>query len=102
MTERIVTDALGFPLKVAIVVRDLGQAAGRHVTYETPEGLVQPDAEHRIELDPSLEPGALIDACSHEAYHLFYSVRHLITADEETQAEVFGHLVRRLYAEVAI
>lgn len=95
MTDRIVTAALGFPLTLSIAVCEM-DGAGRHTTYETPEGEVT--AEHRIDIARGLEPGELVNACAHEAYHLFYSIRALITADEETQAEVFGNLVRRLVA----
>lgn len=97
MTDRIVTDALGFPLTLSIAVCEM-DGAGRHTTYETPEGEVTAMARHRIEIAAGLDPGELVNACAHEAYHLFYSVRALITADEETQAEVFGNLVRRLVA----
>jgi class 3 adenylate cyclase len=96
---KVVTDALGFSLEVEILVRDL-EPRGRHVTYEDENGNVGNDAPHRIEIDTALYGSELAEVIAHEVYHLFYSLRHRITTDEETEAETFGHLVRRLH-EVA-
>lgn len=92
----IITDALGFPLRVKIEYGDF-EIAARHITTEDAStGLVSSDAEHRIEMKYGLRLEELVDFASHEVYHLFFSIRHLITADEETQAEVFGQLVRHV------
>ena len=89
-----ITDALGFPLKVRLVFAD----SSRHVTSQDAEtGLVTRDAEHLIEIDKGLTNGDLAHDAAHEVFHLFYSIRHLIVVDEETQAEVFGQLVRHIY-----
>lgn len=94
--ERIVTDSLGFRLEVEMVVCDI-QPRGRHRTYEDEQGRVGSGAPHRIEIDIALYGEELAEVIAHEVYHLFYSVRQLITTDEETEAEVFGHLVKRLH-----
>ena len=92
--EQIVTEALGFKLELEITVGEL-DVRGRHRTHEDEHG--QTCDEHRIELRDGLSGGELAEVAAHEAYHLLYSVRNRITADEETEAEVFGHLVKRLY-----
>lgn len=94
--ERIVTDSLGFRLEVEIIVGDV-KPRGRHKTYEDEQGRVGNGTPHRIELRDGLIGGELVEVAAHEAYHLFYSVRDRITADEETEAEAMGHLVKRLY-----
>lgn len=95
--QKIATDSLGFLLTVTILVGDFEKEA-RHVTFEDYETkLVGPDAPHRIEVQLGLTPKQLNDAAAHEAFHLFYSIRHLITADEETQAIVFGQLVSQIH-----
>ncbi len=92
MEEKIITDALGFTLTVTMVLGQV-EVLGRHSTKEDHETrIVPPDAPHTIYLHHDLEGPQLIGVIAHEAYHLFFSVRHLITADEETQAEVFGVL----------
>jgi hypothetical protein len=93
---KIATDPLGFPLKLTIKVGDF-ERDGRHITYETVAGFVVADCEHRIEIKRGLSSERLCEVASHEAYHLFYSVRHLITTDEETQCVVFGQLVNRIF-----
>lgn len=93
--ERIVTDALGFPLIVEISVCEM-EPRGRHKTYEDESGVVD-DAPHKIELRAGVTGDELVEVAAHGAYHLFYSVRDRIATDEETEAEVFGHLVKRLY-----
>ncbi|MDQ3917192.1 MAG: hypothetical protein M3348_01705 [Acidobacteriota bacterium] len=70
---------------------------GRHTTYEDEQGRVG-DAPHRIELRAGLAGGELAEVAAHEAYHVLYSVRGMITADEETEAQVFGQLVARIHA----
>lgn len=99
VVAKINTDSLGFPLKVAIVVAEAG-TLGAHLTYEDESGHVAADAEHEIHILSGLAGGELINTAAHEAYHLFYSVREHITADEETQAQVFGQLVRRIVESV--
>lgn len=100
MTDRITTDALGFPLAVELVVDDIAPR-GRHKVYEDERGSVAADAIHIIEIRTGLAGAELAEVIAHEAYHLLYSVRALITADEETEAEVFGHLVKRMHALAA-
>ena len=96
-SEEIVTDALGFRLEVAISVGDFPRG-GRHRTYEAEDGRVPGDAPHAIQISKDLTHEDLHEVIGHEAYHLFYSIRHLITVDEETEAEVFGQLLRRAHA----
>lgn len=60
-------------------------------------GLVSADAPHTIQLQRGLDPLYLTEVISHEVYHLFYSVRHLITVDEEEQATIFGQLVKHIH-----
>lgn len=91
--DRIVTDSLGFRLEVEITVGGI-EPRGRHTIYEDEQGPVGP---HKIELRDGLVGSELAEVAAHEAYHLLYSVRNQITVDEETEAEVFGHLVKRLY-----
>jgi hypothetical protein len=94
MDTAVATDSLGFPLKVRILVGDF-EKDGRHVAYENETGEVAPDCEHRIEIRDGLSDAYLAEVVSHEVYHLFYSIRRLITVDEETESQVFGQLVNR-------
>lgn len=94
----IITDSLGFKLHVEIII-DEKMTGGRHITYADTKGRVPNGAKHIIRLEPNLSSADLITIAAHEAYHLFYSIRHLITADEETEAETFGHLVKRIYID---
>lgn len=95
--ERILTDSLGFPLTVEIVIDDI-LPRGRHKTYEDADGRVADGAIHIIEIRAGMNGPELAEVIAHEAYHLFYSVRDRITSDEETEAEVFGHLVKRIHS----
>lgn len=72
---------------------------GEHKTYER-DGKVRDDMVHKITIIPDLSDDELIEVVAHEAYHVFYSVRHLIAVDEETEASVFGQLVEWIYATV--
>lgn len=99
--ERIITDALGFSLKVDVTV-GYTKPRGRHKTYQDEQGLVEAGAPHIIELRQGLRNEELVEVIAHEAYHLFYSIRNLITADEETEAETFGHLVKRLWQQQSL
>lgn len=92
MNEHIVTDSLGFRLSLQINFVEMKER-GRHLTHEE-DGKVPIDAEHVIEIHPKLEGAELSEVASHEAYHLFFAIRDHITADEETQANVFGQLVK--------
>jgi hypothetical protein len=92
--ETRITDALGFPLKVKVSIGDHASLGCHRVSMDYETGLVAAEAEHRIEIQSGQSPSELTDTVSHEVYHMFCSIRHLITADEETQAEVFGQLVR--------
>ena len=74
---------------------------GRHKTYEQ-DGRVTPDVGHKIIINSNLQGDELAEVIAHEAYHLFYSVRPLITVDEETEAEVFGQLVKHIHATVKV
>ena len=96
-TNKLTTDSLGFPLTVQIEIGDFENSGTHRTYYETDSGLVGADALHRIQLQRGLEHGYLVEVVAHEVYHLFYSIRHLIAVDEETEAEVFGELVRRVY-----
>ncbi len=96
--QTLVTDSLGFQLRVEICITDDLSERGRHKTFEDEHGKAYKDAPHRIRIRSGLLSGELSEVISHEVYHLFYSVRHLITADEETEAETFGHLVKRIHA----
>lgn len=93
---KITTDSLGFELKVDIEL-DERVNGGRHVVYADENGRVPADAGHMIALSTSLDHRELVRIAAHEAYHLFYSIRDQITVDEETQASVFGDLVRAVY-----
>jgi hypothetical protein len=94
--EQIITDSLGFPLAVTVSIVENLRVRGRHVTYEQ-EGKVLASAEHHIEIREGLLEEEKSEVIAHECYHLFYSIRHLITRDEEIEAEVFGHLVKRIH-----
>ncbi len=98
----LITDSLGFRLEIEVVVipfREIGR--GQHKTYER-DGRVPPDAPHRITIyanpHPTPDDKELAEVIAHEAYHLMYSIRHLITVDEETEAVVFGQLVKHIHA----
>ena len=95
MIKQIITDSLGFRLDVTVSIGDF-ENLGRHITYQDELGKVPPDAGHKINIKNGLEADVLYFVVSHEVYHLFYSIRHLITADEEVEAEVFGELVKRV------
>jgi hypothetical protein len=94
---KLVTDSLGFRLEVSIIIDTEMTGRGRHKTYEPEGGKVPPDAPHEIWLNSNLAGAELAEVIAHEVYHLFYSVRHLIAVDEETEAEVFGQLVSHLH-----
>jgi hypothetical protein len=98
-TSQLLTDALGFPLKVVVSVGDFPNL-GQHRTHQDAEsGQVSPDAVHYLNFKAGLESSVLNVVIPHEVYHLFYSVRHLITVDEETESEAFGELVGRVHNE---
>ena len=92
----IVTDSLGFRLELSIIIEEM-DGRGRHKTYEQ-DGKVTPDASHKIIINANLRDDELAEVIAHEAYHLFYSVRHLIAVSEETEAVVFGQLVKHIHA----
>lgn len=94
-TQKIITDALGFTLKVEVAVGDF-ETLGKHHTYVNEYGAVEKDIPHTIQLKMGMTGNILIGVAAHEAYHLFYSIRHLITCNEEVEAEVFGELVVRI------
>jgi len=96
VAARIITDSLGFRLEVHLTVAQM-DGRGLHKTYEC-DGVVSEDAVHRIEISKDLSGDELAEVCAHEAYHLFYAIRNLITVDEELQATVFGQLVKRMVA----
>jgi hypothetical protein len=93
---KIVTDSLGFRLELSIVVESM-PGRGQYETFEQ-DGAVTPDAHHVIRINPNLQGDELAEVIAHESYHLFYSIRHLIAIDEETEAEVFGQLVKHIHA----
>lgn len=95
MKTRIITDALGFTLKLDIEIGQF-ETFGKHICYGDETGLVPLDSEHTIQLKYGMTASDSVNVAAHEAYHLFYAIRHLITCDEETEAETFGHLVRRI------
>lgn len=90
--QRFLCDALGFCLSVTVNL-DNKNRLGSHKTWVNAKGLVRRSSRHEIRLQPGMDRGTAEIVVSHEIYHLFYSIRHLITADEETQAEVFGEFV---------
>jgi hypothetical protein len=94
--SKLVTDSLGFRLELSITVEDM-DGRGQHKTYEQ-EGCVTPDAIHKIIINANLRDDELAEVIAHEAYHLFYSVRHLIAVDEETETVIFGQLVKHIHA----
>ena len=95
-TTKLATDGLGFPLEVTIEVGDF-DSLGQHKTFFNHEtGLVDKGAPHTIRIKSGLGRNALNTVVPHEVYHLFYSVRHLITSGEEAEAETFGELVGRI------
>jgi hypothetical protein len=73
------------------------EARGRHKTYDQ-DGKVTAEASHKITINSNLRGDELAEVIAHEAYHMLYSVRHLITVDEETEAVVFGQLVKHIHA----
>lgn len=99
--DKIASDALGFYLEIAIFIGDF-ESFGAHHCYENIEtGLVEAGDPHKIKIRKGLDHSTACMVAAHEAYHLFESIRHLITTDEETKAETFGGLVRRIY-DIAI
>lgn len=92
----LITDSLGFQLTVEIYV-DAFEHLGQHNTHQDEFGKVPPDAVHRIEIQQGLSSETLNEVIPHEVYHMFYSIRPLITVDEETEAEVFGQLVKHIH-----
>jgi hypothetical protein len=95
-TNHIETEALGFPLDVTINVGEF-EKLGEHRTFENHE-TKQVDAgiPHTINVQSGLDVAQASMVAAHEAYHMFESIRHLITCDEETAAETFGGLVREI------
>ena len=94
ISDKIVTDSLGFRLELSMVLDDKIER-GQYKTYEC-DGKVLQEVGHQISINPDLRDAELAEVVAHEAYHLFYSIRHLITVDEETEAQVFGQLVKHL------
>ena len=96
-SDKIVCSDLGVDLVVEINVGDFPNL-GEHRTFENSEThLVSADEVHRINIQQGQDLDSLAEVAAHEAYHVFHSVRHLITAEEEIQAEIFGQLVRRIF-----
>lgn len=100
-TRPISTDSLGFPLVVNINVEPMIGLRGNHMTYFNADtNLVDAETAHTITVVPDQDAAELIEVAAHECFHMFYSIRHLITAEEETQAEVFGQLVKHIFLQV--
>ena len=100
--SKLITDSLGFALTVSIEVCDISPNSGTHRVFENVDtGRVPADALHTLKIQRGLSMPYLAEVIAHEVYHLFYSVRHLISVDEETEAEVFGQLVRHVHEVVA-
>ena len=96
----MITDSLGFPLVVNINVEPMIGLRGNHMTYFNAEtNLVDAETAHTITIEPDQGVNSLVEVAAHECFHLFYSIRHLITVDEETQAEVFGQLVKHIFTQ---
>ncbi len=95
-TEKRITDDLGFCLTVIVEVGPF-PTSGAHRTYETVYGDVPKDQTHTIQLQSGLATDYLFEVITHEVYHLFYSIRPLITVDEETEVTVYGQLVKHVY-----
>lgn len=92
----IITDSLGFRLKVQIEAGDY-DFRGRHHTYESADGHVGADAEHKISIQRGMPASELAEVAAHECFHLFRAIRSLIVVDEETETQVFGQLVKHVY-----
>jgi hypothetical protein len=72
MTNKLTTDALGFPLTVEIVIGDL-ETLGQHRTFENyATGLVDKNAPHTIKIQSGLKSEVLNVVVPHEVYHLFF------------------------------
>ena len=97
LKDKLITDSLGFQLTVKIEVGayDFRGSHSAYEDYDTKK--VASDAEHVIRVQAGMGAEELAEVVSHECHHLFYSIRHLITVDEETEAEVFGQLVKRIF-----
>lgn len=100
-SQQIVTDALGFRLDVTITIGDFDTLGSHHTfeNYDTKK--VDVGIPHRINVKSGLSEKEARIVAAHEAYHLFASIRHLITTDEETETETFGGLVGAIY-EMAV
>ena len=97
-SEHLITDSLGFRLEVVVEAGDFANY-GQHSTYADAENLkVGPAAIHTLRFRFGLPPETRQLVVAHECYHMFYAVRHLITVDEEMEAEAFGALVKRVHA----
>lgn len=94
-SEKLVTDALGFKLDVTILFGEF-ETHGQHITFQDENGKVSADSPHTIKIQAGLDPAVLNGVVAHEVYHMFYSIRPLITVGEETEAEVFGELVGKI------
>lgn len=94
-TETLETDSLGFLLRVQINVGDF-ETLGQHKTYTDENGKVLPSSLHILNFQVNMERTSVNTVTAHEVYHLFYSIRDLISVDEETEAEVFGELVGKV------
>lgn len=97
-TDRLVTDALGFRLEVVISIGDFPNLGQHRVDADAETGKVIAQATHHLNIKAGLDASSLTLVVAHEIYHLFYSVRHLITVDEEIEAEAFGELIKRVLA----
>ena len=94
---KLATDSLGFALTVSFYFVPL-RVRGRLVAMvDADTQAVTIDTPHAIEISDELVDSELVEVVSHEVYHLFFSIRHLIKVDEETESLVFGQLVKHIH-----
>lgn len=95
--DKLETERLGFHILIDVVIDDdLQQNVGNYETIEHPiTHLVPEGAPHTITIKGQLQNPVLI--ITHECYHLFYAIRHLIKCEEEIECEVFGDLCQNIY-----
>lgn len=96
-TQKLVTEALGFELSAEIEFGDFPTLGAHRCYEEVDSGKVQAGTPHRIQIKEGLDAETLCMVASHEVYHLFKSVSHLVAVEDECEAETFGELVRMIF-----
>jgi hypothetical protein len=95
----LTTKSLGFKLTVRIEPLLRSKNRGQHRCTETPSGKVSRTHSHTILISPALYGEELTEVVAHECCHLFFAIREYIKVGEETEATVFGQLVKWIAAE---